>query len=474
MAAFRKLLGQAYYRLRIIITFCAVTIALVILMSRLSYVFIRNIYLDQMKEQIENLTTAVANQIDSPYLQMLELGMPTKTTQDYFIDIFNKNLIDDTTNSAFLFNDEFKVYVHSNKKVKMRKEETQLFLYRNEIFGIEPGFSSVTLPFKGDDEQWYLLGFYRLNENFWLAIKESAQRLEKVEEFSKMFWYIGFVGTLLTLLTGWFLSVSITKPLDKLVNFSHQIGKGNFTDTVPQNLRGEIKVLADAMQKMSGDLSKNQVEKENMLAQIAHEIRNPLGGIELLTNLTKEDLHKGSIKEEYLDKILAEINGLKSLISSYLNYSRPTIASPALTDIAVVIEDVKNIFLKEVNEKNIKFISNLEIDEIWFDHNHLRQVLTNLIANSLNAIKMNGEISIKSYIKENKSYLSISDNGTGITQENLNHVFDPFYTTKKDGTGLGLSISQKLCIENNSQLIAESTTGKGTTFTIRKENTNEA
>jgi len=238
-----KLIRNSYYKLRIILTFCIVTIALVILMSRLSYVFIRNIYLAQMKEQVKNLTTAMSKQIDSTSLNMLEYGLPTKTTSGYFSELFKKNLSEDNTNSAFLFDDKFKVFIHSDQSVRAGKEETHLFLYRDEIFGIKPGFNSVTLPFKGDDGQWYLLGFYRLNENFWFAIKESAQRLEKVEDFSKIFWFIGFGGTLLTIIMGWLLSRSITKPIDKLVSFSHQIGEGNFVNAVPKNLKGEIVML---------------------------------------------------------------------------------------------------------------------------------------------------------------------------------------------------------------------------------------
>jgi len=474
MTVLQNYLGQYYYKLRIISTFCVVTIALVVLMSRLSYVFIRNIYLDQTKDQIMNLTTAIHKQIDKSYLDMLELGIPTQTTENYFVDVFRKNLSDDKTNAAFLFNRDFKVYVHSNENIKKGREEIQLILYRDEIFGIKPGSSSTTLPFKGDDGQWYLLSFFRMNDNFWLAVRESVHRLERVEDFSKIFWLIGIGGTLITIITGWFLSSSITQPLDKLVSFSNQIGKGNFNISAPQNLKGEIKVLADAMGKMRGDLAKNQKEKENMLAQIAHEIRNPLGGIELLTNLTKEDLAKGKVKEEYLNKILSEINGLKSLITSYLNYSRPTLPAPSLTNISEVVAEVKNIFQNEMNKKNIKLKLNIELNKIWFDSSHLRQVIMNLLSNSLEAITVNGEIFICAFTKENKNYISISDNGVGITEENMNHIFDPFYTTKKEGTGLGLAICKKLCAENNSQLSVESQVGKGTTFTILNEKTNEA
>lgn len=474
MTVLKNYLGQSYYKLRIIITFCVVTIALVVLMSRLSYLSIRNIYLEQTKDQIMNLTTAINKQIEKSYLDMLELGMPTQTIENYFIDIFNKNLSGDTTNAAFLFNGDFKVYVHSNKNIKKGREETQLILYRDEIFGIKPGNSSVTLPFKGDDGQWYLLSFFRMNDNFWLAIRESAQRLERVEDFTKIFWLIGIGGTLITIITGWFLSRSITQPLDKLVSFSSQIGIGNFNISAPQKLKGEIKVLADALEKMRGDLSKNQKEKENMLAQIAHEIRNPLGGIELLVNLTKEDLAKGKVKEEYLNKILSEINGLKSLISSYLNYSRPSSPSPSLTNISEVVNEVKNIFQNELNKKNVKLKLNIGLSKIWFDSSHLRQVIMNLLSNSLEAIDMKGEIFVHSFTKENKNYISISDNGVGIIKENMNRIFDPFYTTKKEGTGLGLAICKKLCVENNSQLLVESVIGNGTTFTILSEKSNEA
>jgi signal transduction histidine kinase len=436
--------------------------------------FIRNIYLDQTKDQMMNLTTAIYKQIDKSYLDMLELGMPTETTENYFLDVFRKNLSNDKTNAAFLFDRDFKVYVHSNKNIKRGKEETQLILYRDEIFGIKPGGSSVTLPFKGDDYQWYLLSFFRMNDNFWLAVRESAQRLEKVEDFSKIFWLIGFGGTLITIITGWFLSRSITQPLDKLVSFSNQIGKGNFNISVPQKLKGEIKILADAMEKMRSDLSKNQKEKENMLAQIAHEIRNPLGGIELLANLTKEDLAKGKVKEKYLNKILSEINGLKSLISSYLNYSRPSSPSPSFTNISEVLNEVKNIFQNELNKKNVKLKLKIELNNIWFDNSHLRQVIMNLLSNAIDAVDIGGEINIHSFTKEYKNYISISDNGIGITKENLSHIFDPFYTTKKDGTGLGLAICKKLCAENNSQLSVESQIGKGTTFIIHSEKLNEA
>jgi|SRR3989339_231348 len=473
MAVLPKHLSRSYYKLRIIVTFCVVTVVLVILMSQISYVFIRKIYLDQIGDQVMSSVKSISKQIDASYLNLLELGMPTLSTSKYFAEIFNNNLSDDTTNAAFLFNADFKVYVHSHTNFKSGREYSQLMLFKEEFIKLKEGESAVTLPFKGDDGDWYLLSFFRIRDNIWLGVRESAYRLERVEDFSKIFWLIGISGTLLTILTGWLLSRSITQPLDKLVKFSNQIGKGDFSTSVPKNLRGEIKQLAGAMEKMRDDLSNNQKEKENMLAQIAHEIRNPLGGIELLTNLTKEDLAKGKVKEEYLNKILSEINSLKSLISSYLNYSRPSPAAPSLTDIAEVVDEVKNIFQNEIKRKNAKLELNMELSKLWFDNSHLKQIVTNLFSNALEAIEINGKIKIHSFAKDNKNYILFNDDGIGIAKENITRIFDPFYTTKKDGTGLGLAICKKLCTENKARLEAESSVGTETAFRIIKESNDE-
>lgn len=462
-------MSRSYYKLRIIITFCVLTIFLVVIMSQLSYVFVRNIYLEQIREHAISSVKIISKQVESSYLDMLEFGVPTETMKNYFSRLLNSNLSDDATNSAFIFDSNFKVYAHSNTNIKMGRVDNHLLLFRNEVAKINSGEVNATLPFKGDDGHWYLLSFIKMTDTFYLAVRESAQRLKKVEDFEKIFWLIGIGGTVLAVLTGWFLSRSITQPLDKLVSYSHQIGKGDFNRAVPKKLKGEIKLLAEAMQGMRDDLSNNQKEKENMLAQIAHEIRNPLGGIELLTNLIKEDLAKGKVREEYLDKILSEINGLKSLISSFLNYSRPTPSSFSFTSIPEVVSEVKNIFQNELNKKNVKLNLNLEKTEIWFDSSHLRQVIMNLLSNSVEAVNMNGEITIHSFSRGKNNYISIADNGPGIIEENLNRIFNPFYTTKKDGTGLGLAICKKLCTENNSQLLVESKIGEGTKFTILKE-----
>jgi len=256
--------------------------------------------------------------------------------------------------------------------------------------------------------------------------------------------------------------------VNKLVGFSNEIGKGNLFYKKPENIFGEIKVLADALDKMRSDLQMSQKEKENLLAQIAHEIRNPLGGIELMANLTKEDLMQGKVNVEYLDRILKEVGGLKVLITAFLNYSRPVLSDVKEIEIEELFAELKESFKKEISAKKISFICNAELKKIIFDYDHLKRISSNLVKNAIESISGDGLIELKSYRQNGELKIMVTDNGIGIENIHQLRLFEPFFTTKKDGTGLGLAISKKLCRENNADIVFSENLPRGSIFTITK------
>ena len=492
MLSFRNFLGRSYYKVRIIITFSAVTIILVIIMSRVGYIFIKDLYLNQLSEQVNIITKMISSHLDKKYLEFFNVGIPTKSADDYFLEQFYKNSDAKFISEIFIFDEELKIVIHSDPMKTRGETEPKLFLNQKEIYDLNVTDAVTSLPFKGDDGNWYLWGFCRLNNKYWLAVRESAVRFEKVESFSTLFWFIGSGGILLTILVSFFVAKKITQPIDSLVEFSGEIGKGNFKVHAPQKMKGEFDILTKSMNNMKLSLAENHREREKILAQIAHEIRNPLGGIELLANLVKENLssqkitvsQNGSLKEElpdelesiqqfeknkdYLNKILKEINILKSLITSYLSYSRPVPSNPSWIILPELLNEVKDIFRERLNKKDIHLSIASDLNIIYFDEDHLRQILVNLFANSLESLRANGIITVKSYKKLNQWIISVGDNGPGIAENDLQRVFDPFFTTKKNGTGLGLAISKKLCLENNAELHVQNNAEKGATFTLVK------
>ena len=472
MSLIRKI-RHSYYKTRIILTFSIITIILVIVLSRVGYLFIKDLYLIQLQEQVNIVAQMIAKQIEPAYNNLLELGSPTGSSEIFFRNLLERNLDEELHSEIFIFNNNLDVVIHSDYNFMYGETEPTLLLNKKEIFDLKINSGTASLPFKGDDDNWYLWGFYRLNDNHWLAVRESALRFEKLDQLSVLFWLIGLAGVVVTILAGWFMANAIVKPLNKLINFSSNIGKGNFEITAPSSMHGEIKLLSDAMDKMKTDLSENQKEKENLLAQIAHEIRNPLGGIELLANLVKEKNTIDSKDTEYLDSILKEVHGLKSLITSYLNYGRPIPVNPEWINPEFVFREIEGIFKTRLKQNNIFFSFDNKLKKIYFDPAHLRNILLNLVANSLDAVPENGKVSVISEMNSNYWMISVKDNGSGITVENMKKIFNPFFTTKKNGTGLGLAVSKKLCKENKAELIAENFNEGGSIFIIKKEIKNE-
>jgi signal transduction histidine kinase len=101
-----------------------------------------------------------------------------------------------------------------------------------------------------------------------------------------------------------------------------------------------------------------------------------------------------------------------------------------------------------------------------FDYNQIKQVIINLLINAHDAVSGNGEIKIKTWHSEDRTYLAVEDNGSGISPEIIHNIFNPFFTTKTRGTGLGLAVSKRIAKEHGGDLTVTSTHGEGSTFTL--------
>lgn len=466
-------LNKLPLKLKIIVALTIINLAIVASFSTVSYYFIRDLYFNQLNSQIKSVSEIISKQIDVRYLNALQIGIPTSFVENYFFELLNKNSDSNISSEIFIFDSSFTIIVHSDINTKPPRYEPKLLLNRKEILELKTGNFITTYPFKGEDNNWYLWGFKKLNKELWLALRGSAERLTDIEKLKTLFLIIGFSGMIITLLFAVILANSITKPIDRLIEFSNQIGKGNFTVSLPNKMQSEFATLAGTMEKMKNDILQKNKEKENMLAQIAHEIRNPLGGIELLTCLAKEDLEKAGKQTEYLEKTLKEIQSLKKLISSFLDFSRPQPPNFTYVDIENLLIEIEKLFLNEIQLKNASLKFNIRTRNILFDYEHLKFILINLLVNSLESIESGGKIIVETFTENNAWNIIVDDNGKGISTELREKIFEPFFSTKKNGTGLGLAIVKKLCGENDAFITIEEKSENGTRFLISKESKDE-
>ncbi len=204
------------------------------------------------------------------------------------------------------------------------------------------------------------------------------------------------------------------------------------------------------------------------VAHVAHEIKNPLmiiGGFshQIKTNLTDEK----AIQK--LDMIFDEVGRLEKLVANLGDFTKVYNLVKRPADINSVIQDVLKIMGEIYPPEKYHFQTDLSpnLEEISCDPDKLKQVFINIIANGIEAMEDGGTIRIST----GKSYegveIRLSDEGTGISEEDLLRIFEPFYTTRDSGSGLGLSISYKVVEAHKGEICADSMPGKGTTFVVR-------
>jgi signal transduction histidine kinase len=449
----------------IIFVFSTITIGLVAVMSRLSYYTVKEIYLNQLSDQVLLTTRVVMNGFDARYLRYLNPQENNTLAASYYTRYLTVQKGALQIENVSIFDAQLQTLISTDSINRPGMVEPVLLLHRTEIENLKERHAVTSLPFKGEDQRWYLWGFFRIDDAHWLCVRENADRLARVEELSLIFWGIGLGGVMLTLIGGLFLARTLTRPIDRLVRFSRELGKGEWAAPVPTDIKGELSSLAQAMHTMRENLVARQKEKETILAHIAHEIRNPLGGIELLTGLLQEDLACENKNMEYTRKILDEIGGLKSLINNYLNFGRPSVAHPENVNAAEIVSEVLVLLQHALHEKNIRVTSE-GVKKIWFDRNHLKHILTNLLTNSIQAVEQGGHITIAMKQHGTERILEISDDGLGIADASMQTIFEPFFTTHSNGTGLGLAICKKLCSENGSVISVKNNADKGCTFII--------
>ena len=201
-----------------------------------------------------------------------------------------------------------------------------------------------------------------------------------------------------------------------------------------------------------------------MAATVAHEIRNPLGGIQGFASLLARDLEEGSDQHRLVEKIVTGTKNLNHVVSALLEYTRPVEMEPGPINGHELIDSA--ISYCPVSE-GITIDNHVpESVSIVGDATLLRQVFLNLLLNAVQSLVGAGQVRVTASLVENEWVLQVQDTGCGIGEDDLAQVFMPFFTTKEKGTGLGLAASQKTVEAHGGSMRVESTVNEGTTVSV--------
>jgi signal transduction histidine kinase len=203
-----------------------------------------------------------------------------------------------------------------------------------------------------------------------------------------------------------------------------------------------------------------------MAATVAHEIRNPLGGLKGYAALLSRDVDAGDPRSRLVSKILEGANQLEAVVSDLLEYTRPVQLRLEPTHCAETVDAVIR-YLRDVPE-GVAVRNGVDAEHyVLADGLKLRQVLLNIMQNAVQSIDGAGEVSVTCEREAGSIVMRIADTGRGIDADLLERVFSPFYTTREKGTGLGLAVAAKIVEAHGGKLWAESEAGRGSTFFVR-------
>jgi two-component system, NtrC family, nitrogen regulation sensor histidine kinase NtrY len=295
----------------------------------------------------------------------------------------------------------------------------------------------------------------------------------------------GTAGILLAILLSGWAAARVTRPVEELARAAREVASGNWNTQVTVNSSDEMGELAESFNRMTRELltqREHLVQAERVAAwrelarRLAHELKNPLFPLQLtVENLLRARQQSPQQFEEMFQEsastLLGEIANLKAIISRFSEFSRMPQPQFQLIQINDVVRNVGRLFQAQLRSPEHASIEcKLELAEpmkpIAADPDLLHRAVSNLVLNAMDAMPQGGTLTLRTRHERDLSYVEVSDTGTGLTPEECERLFTPYYTSKPHGTGLGLAIVQSVISDHGGRISVRSESGRGATFVI--------
>jgi signal transduction histidine kinase len=309
--------------------------------------------------------------------------------------------------------------------------------------------------------------------------------VELIRHIRSAAFMVGSGGVLLTILLSSWAAARVTRPVEQLAHAAQEVAAGNWDTRVEVTGDDELGQLADSFNRMTTELlvqKERLVQAERVAAwrelarRLAHELNNPLFPLQLtVENLVRARQQSPEQFEEVFREssrtLLAEIANLKGIVGRFAEFSK--MPQPRLERVQVndTLRGVIQLFQAQMEEPGRpKIRCELQLDphlaEVSADPQLLHRAISNLVMNALDAMQRGGTLTLRTQNDNDKVLIEITDSGLGLTPEECERIFTPYYTSKERGTGLGLAIVQSIVSDHGGRIRVQSQHGSGTSFVI--------
>ncbi len=333
--------------------------------------------------------------------------------------------------------------------------------------------------------------FVKRSPQSWGSVKIGLSQEEveaEIQDTRMKLSLIVFAGLVIGILGAAWLSRRITEPLNKLVEATVKISKGELSQEIDIGSRDEIGNLAQSFNEMSRQLllARKRMEEANIKliqaeklasigrisAGIAHEIRNPLTSVKLNVQKLVQSDRLNQAEKEHISLSQEGIGQMEKFIKELLDFTRVSELNLNRFSIKQILEESVKMIADFLALKKIVLEKKFQegLPQVLVDGDRLRQLFLNILRNAAEALGEEGKIKISLSLLEkqpvNKIKIEIIDNGCGIPEKDRDIIFEPFYTTKSSGIGLGLPNARKIVEQHKGSIRVKDCQGKGASFEI--------
>ncbi|MBN2357933.1 MAG: HAMP domain-containing histidine kinase [Deltaproteobacteria bacterium] len=478
---------------RLLLAFAAPTALVFAITGGFTYLSTRDAFRDEFARKLDVLATTIAAQVDTDRVLSL---LPGDEDERWYLDLaaeLERQKRAAGLSALYLIDPRGQVFVDADRSYRIEEKLPHWDADRPLIARALQRLPGAWIE-DTDRPQPIYRAYKRLDvsrpdaaalgdepsaadvEPLLLGVEAGLQYRASIRRYATTATPVGLISIALIVLIALVVSHTITRPVSLLVEDARHIGEGALDVPVRAHGRDEIGFLAKTIDEMRAALQRRDRDRQAMLAGIAHEVRNPLGGMELFIGLLREgidELTAAQLAEqrtqlrEYSGRVERELSYLKGVVNDFLAFARETPVNLQPCRVRQMFDDIVGVVAGDAEQRELTVAIECPPElAIEADEGALRRALLNLVQNALQATAAGGRVTMRADDRGSQVALAITDTGKGIPADKLADVETPFFTTKEKGTGLGLSIAGKIARVHGGQLTIDSIEGRGTTVTL--------
>jgi signal transduction histidine kinase len=457
-------------RSQLLAAFLLPTLALFAVAGGAGYVLSRRILEQELGRSLSAIAAAAASQVAGDRLLTIEPEDDRKQTRTYrsLLRLLSDIRAASSTRRIFAVDLDGRLRVDAGGSLPVGAQMPELARDRAELSSVFRGFTAASeVLFEGSDGRLYKTGYAPVFQGERVVgavgVEGSAEFFQPLTRLFRAFAIL--VASALALLSAIALLTArgLSRPLARLMRSALRIGRGDLQTPVPAERTDEFAVLAEELELMRERLESRTRQLQLMLAGVAHEVRNPIGGIALFAGLLSEELKPGAEAtaeaRQHLLQIQREADYLARIVDDFLAFARDERLALTRCDAPALLAAAAELVRLEAAERRNQVLVRAEAAALEVDQHLIIAAMVNLLKNAIQASPQGAPVELLGSRRGVSYRIEVTDRGGGIAEGIRQKIFEPFFTTREKGTGLGLPLARKVVQAHRGEIAVQCSPG---------------